>query len=165
MKLVVVADTHMPKMAKRIPAEILRDLEDADVIIHVGDWNTIDLYKDLSQYADVYGVYGNVDDKEIKEFVSDKILLTLQGYRIGVVHGHGDKKTTEVRALEAFNGEEVDVIIFGHSHLPLIRWSNKTLLFNPGSLTDKRKLPFYSYGVITLSEQIHCEHIYFSDKS
>ena len=164
MKIVVLADTHMPKMGEKLPEKVIPDLKDADAIIHAGDWQSPGLYHELVQYGDLYGVYGNVDE-DIQELVSDKLLLTLQGFRIGVVHGHGEKKTTEKRAFEAFEGEEVDLIIFGHSHLPLTRWYKKALLFNPGSLMDKRKLPYYSYGVIKLGKEIKCEHKYFKDKS
>ncbi|KGX85810.1 metallophosphoesterase family protein [Pontibacillus marinus] len=165
MKIVVLSDTHMPKKGSGLPRQVLADLEDTDAIIHAGDWSSIDLHNELSKYAEVYGVYGNVDGEEITEIMKDKIILEFQGYRIGVVHGHGEKKTTEKRVIEAFHEEEVDLIIFGHSHLPLTRWYNKTLMFNPGSLTDKRKLPYYSYGIITLGDAIHCNHVYIREKS
>lgn len=164
MKVVVISDTHMPKKGKRIPTRAIHDLQTADVIIHAGDWKTKEVYEELSQYGDVYGVYGNVDDDDIRQLFGEKKILDVGGFKLGIVHGHGEKKTTERRVVEAFDGEELDCIIFGHSHLPLIRWVNKTLLFNPGSLTDKRKLPFYSYGIMHLNKEITCEHIYFSDK-
>ncbi|QHE52631.1 metallophosphoesterase [Pontibacillus sp. HMF3514] len=165
MKIVVISDTHMTKKGKTLPQAVVEDFKDTNVIIHAGDWSTSDLYNELSSYAEVYGVYGNVDGEDIKELMEDKIILEFEGYRIGVVHGHGEKKTTEKRVIEAFHEEQVDMIIFGHSHLPLTRWYNKTLLFNPGSLTDKRKLPYYSYGIITLGDAIHCEHVYVRDQS
>ncbi|MFP3472622.1 metallophosphoesterase family protein, partial [Micrococcus sp. SIMBA_144] len=70
-------------------------------------------------------------------------------------------KTTEKRALEAFEGEDVDVIIFGHSHIPFSRFMKGILLFNPGSPTDKRKLPYYSHGVLTIEETWKIEHVFY----
>ncbi|WP_258871352.1 metallophosphoesterase family protein, partial [Halobacillus trueperi] len=85
-----------------------------------------------------------------------------EGYRIGIVHGHGEKKTTEKRALESFENGAVDVLIYGHSHIPVLRYFKRTLLFNPGSLTDKRRLPMYSFGKLSLTKAgIHAEHIFF----
>ncbi|SFK11559.1 hypothetical protein SAMN04487936_107169 [Halobacillus dabanensis] len=162
MKIIVVSDTHMPKKSKVLPERFLEELGDADAIIHAGDWQTIDLYEKLKDYAPVYGVYGNVDGEEVRRRFPYKKQLNWKGYVIGIVHGHGAKKTTEKRALETFEENPVDILIYGHSHIPVLRYFKKTLLFNPGSLTDKRRLPVYSFGKLTLSEEgIHAEHIFF----
>ncbi|MFQ6731969.1 metallophosphoesterase family protein [Virgibacillus tibetensis] len=114
------------------------------MIIHAGNWNSMDIFHILIKYAEVKGVYGNVDNKDIQEQFSDQEILHINGHKIGIVHGHGEKKTTERRSMEAFEMEDPDVIIFGHSHIPMVRYSKKTLLINPGSPTDKRTLPYYS---------------------
>ncbi|MYL50690.1 YfcE family phosphodiesterase [Halobacillus litoralis] len=164
MEIIVLSDTHMPKKAKQLPERFLKELKDVDVIIHAGDWQTLDLYETLKDYAPVYGVYGNVDGKEIQNKFPAKQMLEWEGYRIGLIHGHGEKKTTEKRALEAFVEDDVDVLIYGHSHIPVLRYFKKTLLFNPGSLTDKRRVPMYSFGKLSLTEKgIHAEHIFFVD--
>lgn len=164
MKVVVMADTHMPKRAKKLPSKLLSGLKTTDLIIHAGDWQTIDVYKELKEYAKVEGVVGNVDGLEIQEHFDHKKLLDLMGFKIGVVHGHGTKMTTEKRALAAFKDEEVDGIIFGHSHIPVLKYINGVLVFNPGSPTDKRRQPLYSYGILTIGEELRAEHIFFEDK-
>ncbi|WP_281659438.1 metallophosphoesterase [Halobacillus sp. Cin3] len=162
MKIVVLSDTHMPKKAYRLPDRLVSALQEADQIIHAGDWQTPDVFEELSRFAPVTGVYGNVDGEDMKEIVPKRQLVTWAGYSIGVVHGHGEKKTTEKRAVEAFQEHPPDLIIYGHSHIPVLRYFKKTLLFNPGSVTDKRRLPFYSFGMLTLGEEgIHAEHIFF----
>lgn len=162
MKILVLSDTHLPKKAERIPERFLEETKTADAIIHAGDWQTLDLYQTLKTYAPVYGVYGNVDDEEVREHFPGQLRLDWEGYSIGVVHGHGEKKTTEKRALDAFADAPVDLLVFGHSHIPVLRYFKKTLLFNPGSITDKRRVPFYSFGKITLRKDfIHAEHIFF----
>ncbi|MFC7339772.1 metallophosphoesterase family protein, partial [Haloferula chungangensis] len=113
------------------------------------------------QFGDLYGVYGNVDGEDMKRLVPRRQLLNVEGYKIGVVHGHGEKKTTEKRAAAEFEEEDVDLIIFGHSHLPLLKFSKKTMLFNPGSATDKRRPPHYSFGKITLNKGITAQHIFY----
>lgn len=164
MKIIVIADTHMSKKRNQLPSRLVKELKMAALIIHAGDWKSMEVYKMLSEYGEVKGVYGNVDGEDIKEKFSSQEILDLEGYKIGIVHGHGEKKTTEKRAIETFDGEETDVIIFGHSHIPMMRYFKKTLLFNPGSPTYKRKLPHYSFGILDIGEEIRAEIVFFNDK-
>ncbi|HZG71445.1 MAG TPA: metallophosphoesterase family protein [Chondromyces sp.] len=164
MRIIVVADTHFPKRGKKLPEKLIDGLKKADLIIHAGDWLIKEVYDELSTYTQVKGVVGNQDDKEMA-FLPEKQLIEAEGWKIGVVHGHGDKSTTEKRALAAFSDEKVDCIIFGHSHIPYLKYEKGILLFNPGSATDKRRVPYYSYGVLTLDEEgIHAEHRFYKDK-
>lgn len=165
MKIIVVSDTHMPKKAKKLPKKLIEALEYADLIIHAGDWQTIEVYEELSNYARVEGVAGNVDGPDIEQHFQDKLILSLAGFNIGIVHGHGQKGTTEKRALSAFDGEELDCLIYGHSHIPVLKKQDGMLIFNPGSPTDKRRQPYFSYGILVLEETIHAEHIFFEDKN
>lgn len=163
MNVIVISDTHIPNKAKQLPSVLKSELIKADLIVHAGDWQSIEVYKELSQYSEVKGVVGNVDNDELLTFLPDKLLLAINGFRIGVVHGHGKGTTTEKRALKAFQDTEVDLIIFGHSHIPLIKNIDGVLLFNPGSLTDKRRQPYYSFGKLTINRTITTEHV-FIDK-
>lgn len=165
MKIVVLSDTHMPKKAKHLPQRIIKDLETADYIIHAGDWQTVELFQELKQYAEVIGVTGNVDSPELKTVMSPKEILHAGDFKIGVVHGHGTGKTTEKRAVDAFLMDEVDCIVYGHSHIPVRKETNGLLLFNPGSPTDKRRQKEFSYGILTIRGKIEAEHVYFDDKS
>ena len=163
MNIVVISDTHLPKRNKGLPTRLLEQLKDADLIIHAGDWTTIDVYKELQSYARVEGVYGNVDGQEIIELLPLKKMVEVNGYKIGITHGHGKGKTTEKRAIAAFEGEKVDCIIFGHSHIPVNRYEGDILIFNPGSPTEKRRQKQYSFGVFSVSDKIVAELIYFDE--
>lgn len=98
MKIVVTADTHIPKSAKQLPSRLLQELETADRIIHAGDWQTIEVYEELQKYAPVDGVCGNVDGEDIRQVMPEKKIIEAGGFTIGIIHGHGEKKTTEKRA-------------------------------------------------------------------
>lgn len=161
MKIIVTADTHMPKKGKQLPDRLIQELEAADFIIHAGDWSSMDVYRELSEYAPVKGVYGNVDDEHIRGYFPPRELLEVSGYKIGITHGHGEKKTTEQRARDTFSDDRVDVIIFGHSHIPMVRYYKKTLLLNPGSPTDKRWLPHYSFAILEVGEEMRAEMVFF----
>jgi uncharacterized protein len=164
MKIIVLSDTHLPKRKKGLPARLVDELKDVELIIHAGDWQTLDVYHELQSYAKVEGVYGNVDDEEIMGLLPSKKILEAGGFRVGITHGHGKGKTTEKRAIGAFEGEKVDCIIFGHSHIPVKRYEGEILIFNPGSPTDKRRQKQYTFGVFSISDKIEANHIYFGEE-
>jgi uncharacterized protein len=164
LKIVVISDTHIPKRGQELPPSLIQELKDADLIIHGGDWNTIDVYHRLKQYGKVEGVHGNTDTEEICSLFPERQILHIDGCKIGITHGHGKGKTTEKRVLDAFE-ERPDIIIFGHSHIPFLRFTQGVLLFNPGSATDKRKMPYYSFGIIEIEKEIKAQHVFYNDKN
>jgi uncharacterized protein len=164
MKIVVISDTHLPRKGRKLPRELLMDLENCDYIIHSGDWQTIELFNELRKYAEVIGVTGNVDSPELKTLLSTKEIFKAEDFKIGIVHGHGTGKTTERRAIDTFSMDKVDCIVYGHSHIPVLKETKDILVFNPGSPTDKRRQKEFSYGILTIEEQIIAEHVFFSDK-
>ncbi|WP_281177660.1 metallophosphoesterase family protein [Paenibacillus dakarensis] len=164
-KIGVVSDTHMPRMAKQLPAELVKGIISSDLIIHAGDWSSWGVYETLRGIAPVEGVAGNTDSKEIENRLGLSKVIVIEGFRIGIVHGHGSKGTTESRALSAFSGQKVDCIIFGHSHIPLLKQIGDVILFNPGSPTDKRRQPQYSYGIIEIENgELNIRHVYYDTK-
>ncbi|WP_301109548.1 metallophosphoesterase family protein [Sporosarcina sp.] len=164
MKIVITGDTHIPGRGKVLPPRLVQECETADLILHTGDWKSFEVYEMLSEFAEVRGVTGNVDDDEMKKKFPLQQVIEAEGVRIGIVHGHGEKKTTEKRAVEAFKGVPLDVLVFGHSHIPMLRYINQTLVINPGSPTDKRKLPYYSFAILHVDEEIRAEMVLYKQK-
>ncbi|WP_153731661.1 metallophosphoesterase family protein [Sporosarcina obsidiansis] len=160
MKIVITGDTH----GKTLPRRLLDECRTADLILHTGDWKSLEAFHILSQFAEVIGVSGNVDDEVMKGKFPLQQVIQVGDVQIGLVHGHGDKKTTEKRALEAFEGVPLDVLVFGHSHIPMLRYINQTLVINPGSPTDKRKLSRYSFCFLHIDEEIRAELVFFANK-
>ncbi|WP_078553455.1 metallophosphoesterase family protein [Bacillus alkalicellulosilyticus] len=165
MKIVVIGDTHIPKRAKIFPTKLEKDLIHADLIIHTGDWQTIEVYEELNNLGNVIGVFGNVDSDELVARLPERVILPIGDFTLGIIHGHGTKGTTQKRALAAFSDEKVDCILFGHSHIPTHTYHNHILLFNPGSPTDKRRQSHFSYGILDITDKIEASHIFFEDKS
>ena len=164
MKIIITGDTHIRSCNKQLPSRLLTECSTSDLIVHTGDFLTpLDL-ETLRKYADVKAVYGNVDDEDIRALIPERQVCEMNGLKTGLVHGDGKGKTTEQRAVEAFQEDAVDVIIFGHSHIPVIKYFKGILLLNPGSPTDKRKLPFYSFIRLEIEEEIKTELILFKDK-
>ncbi|WP_132006036.1 metallophosphoesterase family protein [Mesobacillus foraminis] len=164
MKIIIVSDTHMPRRAKIMPQRLIEEAQSADLILHAGDWQTMEVYQEFKKLGKVIGVTGNVDTPELGRFLNSKEIIIAGGYRIGLVHGHGSGRSTEKRAKAAFSRDEVDCIIFGHSHIPLLKTEDGLLMFNPGSATDKRRQKQYSFGILRLGDKADFAHVFYSDK-
>ncbi|WP_276352394.1 metallophosphoesterase family protein [Cohnella caldifontis] len=167
MKIVVVSDTHMPRMAKRLPSRLVRELGTADLILHAGDWTSEQTYEMLARYAPVEGVAGNNDGEALVSKFGYRKIILCEKLKIGLVHGHGTnaRRTAERQAALSFGPDEVDAIVFGHSHVPVQKKENGVLLFNPGSPTDKRRQKLYSFGVLEIEgEGLKARHVYYENK-
>ncbi|MEN0084564.1 MAG: metallophosphoesterase [Leifsonia sp.] len=145
MKLLLMSDTHVPKRARALPAQLLAAVEAADVVIHAGDWvdaATLDLLESRSRR--LVGVWGNNDGTELRRRLPEVARVELDGVRVAVIHETGPAAGREARCDQAF--PETDVLVFGHSHIP---WDTVTpgglRLLNPGSPTDRRRQPVCTY--------------------
>ena len=149
----------MPRRGRELPRFLLSSLEGVDMIIHAGDLTEIWVLEMLSRIAPVTAVAGNVDPPEVAIALGYKKVLEIEGKTIGVFHGHGSKGKTVDRAYSAFT--KADCVIFGHSHIPYCLKHGGVLMFNPGSPTDKRRQPRYSFGLINVDEVIVGKIVYF----
>ncbi|RJX38040.1 metallophosphoesterase [Paenibacillus pinisoli] len=168
MRIIVLADTHMPRMAKKLPDRLLAELKHADAVIHAGDWSRMEVYEQLSAFAPTYGVAGNNDGAELQAKFGTSRLLQFGSWRIGLVHGHGATKraSTESHAISAFKDTPVHIVIYGHSHIPVLKRVDNMIIFNPGSPTDKRRQPLYSFGIIDFNDNVQpIRHVFYADKS
>jgi putative phosphoesterase len=149
----VVSDTHLPRFGVALPRALERGLRAANVerILHLGDMTDLLVVPLFEAIAPFDAVAGNNDGPAIRARFGRHKIIRVEDVRIGMVHGDGHKKTTLDRALEAFVPEDVDVILFGHSHRPYVGREHGVLVVNPGSPTDKRLNPRYSYAILTVS--------------
>ena len=164
MKIGILSDTHLEKHPEKILDYIDKCFNDVDLLIHAGDYTNSKVINLIESRCKFVGVHGNVDKSYVRELVKEKEVIEVCGYRIGIFHGHGEKKTTIERAYDTFSGDKVDIIIFGHSHQPSITTKNKILMLNPGSLSRKRKEPWFSYIILTLDKDNMSAQLQFHDK-
>ncbi|MCM3086442.1 metallophosphoesterase [Bhargavaea ginsengi] len=165
MRIVILGDTHMPRMAKSLPPRLIKELGTADRIIHTGDWQSLAVYDELQRFAPVDGVYGNADPPEIREQFGREKCFSFDGITVSLVHGDGKGKTTPIRALDTFREEQPDIILFGHSHIPYHENHDGIVLFNPGSPTDKRRQQESSFGILeTADTGFTLRHIFYNSK-
>ncbi|MBB6214626.1 hypothetical protein HNQ80_000709 [Anaerosolibacter carboniphilus] len=161
MRVAVLADTHLKNDKLDLPQIVIKYLEGVDGIIHCGDVKEEGLLNLLENYAPVYAVRGNNDDERLQYKLKEKLIINLENYRIGITHGHGEKGKTTDRALEVFQDMAIDILIFGHSHQPLLQTKKGVMMINPGSPTVKRREKKHSMVILNLGETLHCEFIFF----
>jgi hypothetical protein len=149
-RFLVLADTHLPRRAKRLPDAVLAALQQVDGVVHAGDWvdeATLDLL--LATGLPVIGVAGNNDGPALHARLPEVARTVVEGVRLAVVHETGASTGRERRMDEAFPA--TDVLVFGHSHIP---WDTTTpnglRLLNPGSPTDRRRQPRCTYALLEL---------------
>ncbi|SHJ05755.1 hypothetical protein SAMN02745975_01199 [Geosporobacter subterraneus DSM 17957] len=161
IKAVVISDTHIKKLGKPLPKPLQDHLADADAIFHCGDIIDEDFLGELEKFGPVYAVRGNGDFIGAVANLPEKRIIEIGGYKIGILHGHGDKGKTVDRASNAFREEAVDIILFGHSHQPMLQAKSGVLMLNPGSPTTKRREKQYSFIILHLEKELHCEFVFF----
>jgi putative phosphoesterase len=151
-RLLLLADTHVPKRARRLPDAVWDAVGSADVVVHAGDWVEPALLEELERRSRrLVGVFGNNDGAELRRRLPEVARATVGGVRFAVVHETGDAKHRERRCEQAYG--DVDVLVFGHSHIP---WDTVTpgglRLLNPGSPTDRRRQPHCTYMTLTVDD-------------
>ncbi|NIH79006.1 metallophosphoesterase family protein [Amycolatopsis viridis] len=145
MRLLIIADTHVPKRARDLPDRVWAEVARADVVVHAGDWVDVALLDELeSRSRRLIGVYGNNDGPELRARLPEVARAELDGLRLAVVHETGPAKGREARCAREY--PDADVLVFGHSHIP---WDTEAptglRLLNPGSPTDRRRQPAHTY--------------------
>ncbi|OBK17407.1 metallophosphoesterase family protein [Mycobacterium asiaticum] len=152
MRLLLIADTHIPKRARDLPARVWDEVAAADVVIHAGDWVVPELLDSLEARAKrLIACWGNNDGDELRSRLPERADAELAGVRFTVVHETGAAAGREARMSRLY--PDTDVLVFGHSHIP---WDTTTptglRLLNPGSPTDRRRQPFCTYMTVLLRD-------------
>lgn len=140
-RLLLLADTHLPKRAKGLSDRVWRAVDEADVVLHAGDWVDVATLDALEARARrLVGVWGNNDGEALRARLPEVAQVEVEGVRIAMVHETGAAQGRERRMDAQF--PDLDVLVFGHSHIP---WDTTTpaglRLLNPGSPTDRRRQP------------------------
>jgi uncharacterized protein len=156
VNLLLISDTHLPVRAKDLPAPVWAAVDAADVVLHAGDWMSEALLDSLEARARrLVGVYGNNDGPALRARLPEVARVELAGVRFAVVHETGPAGGRERRCARAY--PDVDVLVFGHSHIP---WDTTATrpdggalrLLNPGSPTDRRRQPTFTWMTAELAD-------------
>lgn len=155
MKIAVLSDTHIPRTAAWLPKKVCDGIRGVDLILHAGDLTEKSVLERLSRIAPTKAVFGNMDERALRESLPEKLIVDAGPFKIGLMHGFGPP----VGLIERIGGEfkDVDAIVFGHSHSPVNEVRDGVLFFNPGSPTDRIFARYNSYGILEIKDHIKGE--------
>ena len=146
----MLSDTHAPRRWKSCPPAVADWLRSADAILHAGDVCTAVVLAELAQYAPVHAVLGNNDGPDVADWGAPPTLeIELGGLPVAMIHDSGQAAGRLRRMRTAFPA--ADLVVFGHSHIPLDDSDGRLRIFNPGSPTDRRRQPYGTLGVLGIS--------------
>jgi putative phosphoesterase len=161
MLIAVISDTHLPRGARRLPEACIERIAEADLLLHAGDFSTVDVLRELEAIGPpLLGVHGNVDSAELRRLLPAERVVQAEAARIGMVHDAGPRRG-RLERLRARFGERADVVVFGHSHMPLHEQAEDGFqILNPGSPTERRRAPAHTMGLIRVESGLAmCEII------
>jgi hypothetical protein len=149
--IAVIADTHLPRGARRMPDACLQHCSRADLILHAGDFISIGALEQIEALGPpLAAVHGNVDSGHVRRRLPVERTVEAAGIKIGMVHDAGPSRGRIERMRAAF--PEAAAVVYGHSHIPHHEHSNGFQLFNPGSPTDRRRQPRHTMGLARVDD-------------
>jgi putative phosphoesterase len=151
MKIGVLSDTHLKGFPEQLGESITYHFQDVDMVLHAGDVvesTVLDYFDD----RDVRAVAGNMDSWQLKECNPVKMVIPIKGFKVGLIHGWGSPVGIEDRIRGAF--DNLDILVYGHTHNPTSHIRNGVLFFNPGSPTCKRFSAHNTIGILEVGEHI-----------
>ena len=145
--MVIVSDTHIPGHQSEIPGVIIKEIEKSDGVVALGDFTNLETVLLLEKHSKkFFGVHGNADNYDVKEYLSFKKTVLLEGWLIGLCHGWGAPFDIKQRIYDVFS-EKPQIILYGHTHVPDISKFRDVTFLNPGTATRGG-----SFGILELKE-------------
>ena len=164
--IAIIADTHIPRGARRLPGRCEELLREAEAVIHAGDFFARSALEEVEALNPrLHAVHGNVDEPALRARLPETLTLGLgAGRSLALVHDAGPAKGRLARLRRRF--PEADAVVFGHSHLPLLEAGEGELagfqIFNPGSPTERRRAPRPSMGLLAVGAAgLEFSHVWF----
>jgi len=151
VRIGVLSDTHVSGFDRNVKNIIDENFSDVDLIFHAGD--LVDLcVLDLFGDKDVRAVCGNMDNERVRRQLPEQLLMEINGFKIGMIHGWGSPSGLERKLAERLG--KLDCIVFGHTHYPVNTKIDGVLFFNPGSAVDKRFAPARTIGILEAGREL-----------
>jgi putative phosphoesterase len=160
LKIGVISDTHLGGHDERLNRIFDQYFSDCDLILHAGDLIHAEIL-DAFEGKNIQAVHGNMDLPSVRHRFPDKLILDINGFSVGLMHGWGSPHGIEDRLLKAVG--PVDCLIYGHTHEAANHVKDGILRFNPGSPTDKRFAEHRTIGILRVDQTIKGEIITLYD--
>ncbi len=153
VRIAVLSDTHLPARTRTLPQAAVTAIRSADLVIHAGDVSDMTTLAQLRAIGPaLVAVHGNADDDEVRGALPATAEVDAGGVRIGLTHNGGPEAGRLARLRRRFPG--CDVVVFGHSHIPLHAVDGDFRIVNPGSAADRRRQPHHSMALITVADGV-----------
>jgi len=136
----------MPRGSRRLPDACLAVLRESTLCAHVGDFTAPSVLAELETIAPVVAVYGNMDERPLREALPERRVAEAEGLRIGLVHDPGPAAGRHDRLRGWF--PECDLVVYGHTHAPEVVSYADAWIVNPGSPTERRRAPVHTMAVV-----------------
>ncbi len=156
MKIGVLSDTHLKGLHPEFKRMIEFHFQDVEKILHAGDFVDWTIAEYLSTRKELIAVCGNMDSQEIRKALPEKRVIEIRGWKIGLIHGGGSPFGIESRIRGEF--DQVDAIVYGHTHTPANHQVKNIYFFNPGSPT-RPSIHRPTLGILTIGDKIEGEII------
>jgi putative phosphoesterase len=150
--ITILSDTHIPQRAKDIPQVLWEEIKRANLVLHAGDVVMPSVLESISEYTPIRAVRGNMDSDELQTNLPERDMIEVEGVKIGLAHGRGAPNQVKAYVHSLFEGYDLQVLIFGHSHQPELTNENGLWYLNPGSPTDKIFSPYLSYARMEINQ-------------
>ena len=157
MRVGVLSDTHVPAAARSLPPVVFELFKNVDLILHAGDIVDLSVLDELRTIAPVEAVAGNMDGSEAHLTLSSKKIILLGAFKTGLIHGK--YKIDIQREMIRKEFDDIDLIVYGHSHTPFWGKIHGVYFLNPGSPTDKRHAPYNSVALLEVGDELKAEII------
>jgi len=157
MKVGVLSDTHMPAIVRALPPVIYDIFKGVDLIMHAGDITELSVLDELRTIAPVEAVAGNMDGPEVHGRLPQKKILALGRFNVGLIHGKYRIDIQKEMIRKEF--DNMDLIVYGHSHTPFWGKVDGVYFLNPGSPTDRRHAPYNSVAILEIGDELHAQII------
>jgi putative phosphoesterase len=125
----LISDTH-----GLLRPGVREALTGVELILHSGDVGGSGILDELRLIAPVKAVFGNTDPEDEPE-LAQAIIVAIDGVRVHVSHGHEVGSPTPAKLAARY---DADVVVFGHTHRPLVSRLGNQLFVNPGAAGPKR---------------------------
>ena len=153
MLIAILADTHLPRGARRLPDAAVERIAATNLLLHAGDFTTVEVLRELEALGPpIAAVHGNVDTADLRRLLPVERTVEAANARIALIHDAGPRRGRLDRMRRRF-GDRADAVVFGHSHMPLHEVGPDGFqIFNPGSPTERRRAPAHTMGVARVQQ-------------
>ncbi len=154
LEILVISDTHCQSI-EQFPKKVIEEIENAEIVVHLGDYISLNLVNELRDKKLFYGVHGNMDSYDVKAILPSNLIVNIEGYQIGLIHlSEGGPLFGIAKNLVGRFEKKVDAIIYGHIHKAEISKLDDVLLINPGTATGRFPSHSKTYITINVSEKL-----------